>query len=824
MSFVKSQINELLTTDSAGFLKELTRGLEPYLEYYSLLCFENTKDFIESINHFSFFTIRGACGAGKSSFRNIIKNSFASNIKLFEYNCSEITELDDIFFTFYKFMLQNPIKREIFRNLKSNFKPSSIDEQIMNYLKRCGDIVLILDNFEKLLNENGELKAENIKSFIELISTLKNIKVLLFTTTNIKSSLDIPVENIKEIRLNGLDEEQIKDFLAIFKVDVPQSLHKEIYDLTNGYIYSLKFLANSQKVLNLPITAILKERASTNLPLNAFLAKKIIAKLSPSSKKALFYFAIFRHEINENILKGIEHFEDASKEIEILRNYMLLEGEKNYEIRDFLKKLILEIMSDREKLKFHEKIANFYAEQIPMKPNERIIEISRTSMYSEKFYHYNMQTKLAKNFELQSTLTTDTLKTSDNKLDSQKIKYIASTKYLPDFEIKQEDDSQKQAFNYSNKEKPIKIEIDEEINLTEEEKEILGNDKILATPELNKMEDESAEENFEFNEEFTEKLSEIKEEDNENEKGKNLLKKGLKFFREGKTNESISYLRNAMSLLQNNDSGNFYIAKLTLAKALSDNFKYNEAKENLLELSNLEINSAMKTDIIIELAIIDEYEHKLEDAMAKYNNALNIAQKANLKSTLAKIYFRIALLFDDLNDMEKALYHYLLAATDATETNNKIILASAYSNIASIYEERGDTNKAIEYYNKSLKADELARNYEGQAKSLSNLGNIFFSKNNNNLATKIFIKATQAAKKTGDKYLIASSYLELGDTFLHSSDYKNALKAYLLAKRNIDSTISTDSKNKIERRFDMIVEEIGENAYNFLMKELRKNA
>ena len=52
---------------------------------------------------------------------------------------------------------------------------------------------------------------------------------------------------------------------------------------------------------------------------------------------------------------------------------------------------------------------------------------------------------------------------------------------------------------------------------------------------------------------------------------------------------------------------------------------------------------------------------------------------------------------------------------------------------------------------------------------------------------------------------------------------RNRMKADLLARKNIDNTISTDSKNKIECRFTMLIEEIGESAYKFLLRELKTN-
>ena len=825
MSFLKSEIENTLVDNPMGLIKELCNSLDPYFQYYSILRFESIKETLTQINNFSFFTIRGVGGAGKSSFKTIIKNSFESNISVFEFNCNEITELDDIFFSFYKFMLANPIKKDILRNQKSNFKPNSIDEQILNYLKKnSGNIVLIFDNFEKLLNKNAELKAENIQSFFQFLSTLPNIKVLLFSATMLTNALDMPQEQIKTIQLLGLNEEQIKDFLAIFKVEIPQSLLREICEITGGAIFSLKFLANSHKILDLPLSALLKERSQQGKNIDEFLAQKLITKLSPSAKKILFYLSLFRHEIDSNILKSVDKFEDIQNEINILKNYMLIEGNESFELRDFVKKIIFNSLSDRNKMHFYNKIADFYAEQIPLKPNERVIKISRSSMYTEKFYHYNLYSKLEKNFELQSSIAGESQQKSDKKLDAQTIKYIASTKYFPDFEIKKEDKKQENEKETKIKEKKfINIEISNEVELTEEEKKLLQEsdidyeqDYVTQEPQQN-----TTEENF--REDLVEKIEEIKkEEETEIEKAEKLLKKGLKFFEDGQADKSITYFKNAMSLLQDNDKNAYYSAKLSLSKAYIDNFKYEEARENLLEIINTNTQATTQIDAYIELAQIEEYHQNTVNTINYFQKALDIAISINDKNSLSKIYFKLGLAYDDTNETEKALYHYLLSATEAFETQDKTILAPVYANIASIYEEQGDLSKATDYYNKSLKADEATQNYFGQAKNLSALGNIFFNIDKINIAIKLFIQSTQVAKKTQDTYLIASSYLELGDTFLSIQDYKNALKAYFLAKKNIDNTISTDSKNKIERRFDMIVDAIGEKAYRFLVKELKQ--
>ena len=67
----------------------------------------------------------------------------------------------------------------------------------------------------------------------------------------------------------------------------------------------------------------------------------MISKLSGNEKKLLIYLALFRHEINLNILKSLDHFSDIQTSVEKLKNIMLIEGEGDIFIRDFLKKMIL---------------------------------------------------------------------------------------------------------------------------------------------------------------------------------------------------------------------------------------------------------------------------------------------------------------------------------------------------------------------------------------------------------------------------------------------------------------------------------------------------
>ena len=813
MSYIKNEILNAVNTEPISFIKVAAHGLDAYFEYYSLLEYKNLCTFIKNFNSSPFIEITGASGCGKSSFKEIIKNFFDENICVFSYNCSEITELDDIFYTFYKFTLKYPIRKELFRNGSSSFKPSSLDEQILHYLKNISpNIVMIFDNFEKLFDEEGKIKAANIRSFFEYISTLKNIKVVFMSGTSIKDALTVYGDTISSISLNGLNEGQIKDFLAIFKTEAPQSLHKEIFTKTNGYIYSLKLLVTASKALNLPISAILKDCDAQKEKLDDFIIKKFLNKLYPETKKALCYFTLFRHEISPDVVNSIERFSNLTEDITTLKNYMLLEGNENCEVRQFIKNIVYDSVSAKEKAVLHEKIADFYANQIPLKPSERILEISRTSMYAEKFYHYNVGSKWSKSLSLQTTKDAYSQPSQEIRPDAQTIKYIASTQYLPDFDNKDKTTSN------------LKFDIPNTDNLSDEEQDML-NMEALHKPmkDILSLENKNTNNALSgFNTKYTDNMDELnKIEDHDLMKAHELLEKGISLYNEGNAYESISYLKDAIEKLEDKNGDNIHIAKLTLARALAENYKYKDAITVLFDLLESDIHVDMRIDTLLELASCYDAQERHQDALEVYNKALKLSKDENNKALCAKTYFKMGLYFDERNNTEKALYHYLLSATDAAELTDKSMLASIYSNIASIYEDKEETQKAIDFYKKSIKADEYSKNYDGQTKSYSALGNIFLKKEEINVALQLFIKATQTAKLTEDNYTIASSYLELGDAFLQKKDYKNALKAYLLSKKNIDNTISTDSKNKIERRFELIVNEIGENAYKYMLQELR---
>ena len=291
-----------------------------------------------------------------------------------------------------------------------------------------------------------------------------------------------------------------------------------------------------------------------------------------------------------------------------------------------------------------------------------------------------------------------------------------------------------------------------------------------------------------------------------------------------KHDEALEYLNKSIEIFRNlNDKNNENLASLTIADVYNDSYKHDIALgyyHNLVDGSHVQENILI--DALSGIGNIHDYRKEFQDALNYYCAALSRAVDSNDERSVAKLCFSIALIYDDLNDYDTAMQYYFKNIAINKDYKINPYLASSYANVAAIYEESRDISAAVDYYKKSLNEDKLTNNFEGQYKTLSNLGNIFFENGDLKNAIFYFHEELNAAKLAKDPYWIASGYLDLGDFYFAEKNYEKALKAFIMARKNIGNTISTDSKEKIDRRFRQIADEIGDSRFNLILKNLRR--
>ena len=68
----------------------------------------------------------------------------------------------------------------------------------------------------------------------------------------------------------------------------------------------------------------------------------------------------------------------------------------SYYIKDTIKNIIYSTIPSHERFKIHKYLHQLYSEQIPKKPDERILKISRKLLHSEQYYHFICYSRLEK--------------------------------------------------------------------------------------------------------------------------------------------------------------------------------------------------------------------------------------------------------------------------------------------------------------------------------------------------------------------------------------------------------------------------------------------
>ena len=220
LNFVKEAVNdELLSSiksveDAKLLLADLS-GQENHSSgiIYNIL---NRKDYIKEIfnalnsRNQKLIMIGGFQGTGKTELIKTISAFLDENILHFYYECSAITNLDDIILSLYSYLQRIPGNNQgLTRSAAQN---QSIDERLINILKNLKKpLLFVIDSFECLIGENGKVLDDEVLHLLNFVLSLPLIK-LAISGKKLPSGLQINNENVLKIKLSGLDE---AEFLRI---------------------------------------------------------------------------------------------------------------------------------------------------------------------------------------------------------------------------------------------------------------------------------------------------------------------------------------------------------------------------------------------------------------------------------------------------------------------------------------------------------------------------------------------------------------------------------------------------------------------------------
>ncbi len=799
-------------------------------------------DILQILNtgHEKIIFVRGLQGVGKTTLVRAINKFVDNHVLHFYYTCSAITNLDDIILAFYNFLNKNLEIKETKRTDISNIT-TTVDEKILGYLKTLNRPLLVtIDDFDRLVKNKTEIK-EDIVVFLRYLASVENLKLLIAGQRIPTSKIGIREEFINDIRLSGLDKEQSINFLRQISKDIPEHLLPKVYEITHGYPETLLWFVNAVNVMGFEAFELAKNYFQQEDAFEYFIVKNFYNALSDNAKDVLHFLTLIRHPLKTNSIEKILTLPNIQEQLDYFKSTKLIAyANDSFYIKDYIKNIINSLMSKEKKIELHKFIYNLYTLEISKKLKERIISISRKLLHTEQYYHYNY---LYSNGIIKTPHPSGSKKElSQDVLIYTSMQEQFSTESSDIVVAEVESNQNNKPVEDDHKEKNTTNGFDDDIvaQLSEDELKLLDAEPIQEETVSNysnnvdaikalkkETKPDATAEASDHNDAPSEFYNPIPLAENidQNQDPAQLYKQLAQIsFSQRKNDEAISHLQKAINISSTTGKLDFMLdCKALMAEIYMASYKHNDALRIYNETLNSKDNMSPKLLINTLLGIANIYNYKKD-----YKNALNYYLSVESTPTAelddkakALLYFNLALIYDDINQPPKALKYYKLN-TEISNSQDNPHLSDSYFNIASIFDEKDELEKAIHFYKKSLLIDQNNNNYEGLFKTYSILGNIYYEKQNHQAAIKCFDEEIKIAKSSKDPYWISRAFLDAGEYYLNIKQHAKALKVFIRAQKVLGKTISTDSKERIERKLRLLFNELGEKKFNELLKEIKK--
>lgn len=872
-NFLNESMNNFLSsyTDTSGFM--LSRTVE-YSNIKDNFPFELNNTEQEIISHdfetysklMSFlsdlvlktFILHGFMGSGKSTIVNTVPKVLNKSVLVFRINCFEATNLDDVLLSIYtKFIEYYNEKKVVLPKIVSNV----FAEKVNAYIKADSKPILFI--FESVDSEKYPFHADII-NFIRHISQTDKVKVII-TSRNLAAN-DLPNDsttNFAVIKLAGKDE-----FISLLNkngIESDEETYENAFVATKGHYLYMSLLINVIRLLNISLSAVYNDFSKKNLIIFDFLISKVLTLIPERFFKTLWFLSLIRLGVSEDFI--ISQKLASKDELEYLKERMLVCQEENLiYIKDYVKETIKKTISLQTSQDIHKYLHELYESQLPKKPNERDLKISRSTMRHESAYHLEYSEKASDEQNLKQ-MQTAAKKTVDYK-------YITYSKSIQkDWKF----DESSVSSNHSAKPAPRGMETrirnnmnTQKLRLTDDELKLL-NKLNLNVPNAERITDDRGEDKYiSLREEYAQARKPLKQNSSntENKIETNLetladvmaeaafaeeefnFEKALAIYSKAynmtefpgyneakpiimmqtaichrkmqNTDEALRCFNIAQKLYSsiNPEKSNF--ALFNMAEIYSETYNHEQAKimyEKILA-SGQTADLNFITKVLLNLAEIELNNSDFDKTVEYYTRALQYAEKSQDKKLICECTFKFALAYDDIGDIDKAYKNYVKCVQTSGDYEVNPYISSAYSNIAGIYEEQNLTDKAAKCYEEAIKADEAHENWDGLFFGYSKLASIYQTKSIT-LATDILKKALNAAKKLGDNVYIASTYTQLGDFYYQSNSNEDALKSYLLAKAVIIKQPNPENIRKIDVRINDMKERMGDSLYSKIISEIQ---
>lgn len=794
--------------DAKEILTQTTKKINPFL-------LENNSAQIEKIYQFyksdvNLLFVNGFIGTGKAEVVNYSTSFLSPETIVLKYNCFNSTVLDDILLSFFVEFKKLSVQSAI---IEPKIKTEGFTQKVNSYFAQIErPFVVILDSFSELLDEN----RQEIIDFILHLNSMNKVKIIIIGRTfESKYFNDIAVERVTTL---AFDREIFEKFLKSEKIKVQAGIYDEFYKHTRGYYFITALALKTMQSKSISLVDFLTDLKNSYLPFSKFLEKQSFSLVQPDERNLFLFLCLIRHPVSLKLLEKLK-FCSEEKVKPLMENLIILQDGENIYVQDYLKDEIEDSTSPNILHKIRQYIVDLYSTQLPLKPLERDINISRQTMRKEIDFHSLFLPRKPKNLS-----------------QSVDINYLS---YSRVFEMgdKQKHDEQKIESLQDQGQPESKIDLTQRknIHINIDNLPFQGANKSLLSTQVPKQV-------YKENLSFKDIIINIKQSEKQYQYSEviELCKQALKMKdeKEYQTYLPLFYSKIAYSYKKMADyehslnyyelaeafyqrSGNFARVnriKYSIANIFYDTYRQDKARELFNEI----INSPDSSDILIvksymKLANMEEDASFVQKAFEYYKLAIERSGSIAKIDILSELYFKYALILDDQGDIKNAIEYYNKCINLSTDMSVNKFLSPAYSNIATLYFENNDVEDAIVNYTKSYEIDKENNNLEGLYDSSSKLASILHRRNPEK-ALEFYTEALRSAKEIKDAFYIISASLEIGDYHYDKKQDEIALKYYINAYALARNNLSSENLQKINTRLNDLKFRLGNEKFENLAK------